>query len=180
MSLAHGILGFLNYGTMTGYDLSKAFDSSLQYFWHAQNSQIYQELSKLEKKGLVTHQLIIQTDKPNKKLYSITEKGHEEFLKWLAKGNDSVYFKSSFLMKVFFSGNKSVEDNIKMFNSFIDDCNKYLSSMKSIDNSIEFYSKEVTEEMPLYWNFTADFGFRYIHMCIDWAESCIKRLEELQ
>ena len=25
MSLAHGVLGFLNYGSMSGYDLAKAF-----------------------------------------------------------------------------------------------------------------------------------------------------------
>lgn len=43
MSLAFGILGFLNYAPMSGYDLVRAFDSSLQFFWHAQNSHIYLE-----------------------------------------------------------------------------------------------------------------------------------------
>lgn len=32
MSLGFGILGFLNYGPMSGYDLVKAFESSLQFF----------------------------------------------------------------------------------------------------------------------------------------------------
>lgn len=52
MSLAFGILGFLNYEPMSGYDLAKAFESSLQFFWHAQNSHIYLELKNLEKKNI--------------------------------------------------------------------------------------------------------------------------------
>ena len=103
MSLAHGVLGFLNYGRMSGYDLAKAFSSSVQFFWNAQNSQIYLVLDKLEKQGFATHELVIQTDKPSKKLYSITDAGRAEFLRWLAAPNESisVEFKSAFLMKVF-------------------------------------------------------------------------------
>ncbi len=52
MSLGFGILGFLNYGPMSGYDLVKAFESSLQFFWHAQSSHIYLELKKTGKEGL--------------------------------------------------------------------------------------------------------------------------------
>ncbi len=52
MSLGFGILGFLNYAPMSGYDLAKAFESSLQFFWHAQKNYIYLELKKLEQKGI--------------------------------------------------------------------------------------------------------------------------------
>ena len=69
MSLSHGILGFLSYGNMTGYDLAKVFNSSVNFFWCAQNSHIYLELNKLEKQGYVSCEHIIQSDKPNKKLH---------------------------------------------------------------------------------------------------------------
>lgn len=49
MPLAHGILGLLHYGSMSGYDLSKAFRASVNLFWHAQTSQIYATLDKLER-----------------------------------------------------------------------------------------------------------------------------------
>lgn len=32
MGLQHGILGFLNYGPCSGYELTKAFQSSLHFF----------------------------------------------------------------------------------------------------------------------------------------------------
>ena len=179
MSLLHGVLGFLNYGSMSGYDLAKAFSSSVQFFWNAQNSQIYLVLDKLEKQGFATHELVVQTDKPSKKLYSITDAGRAEFFRWLAAPNESisVEFKSAFLMKVFFSGNRTPAENVAMFRAFVNDCRSVLASMESIPGSVKRYSEEVPAEAPLYWQFDADFGYSYIKMCIEWAERCIEKLE---
>ena len=41
MALKQGLLGLLNYGEMTGYELAKVFNDSLSFFWQAQTSQIY-------------------------------------------------------------------------------------------------------------------------------------------
>lgn len=181
MSLAHGILGFLSYGKMSGYDLSKAFGASAQFFWTAQNSQIYLELDKLEKNKLVKHKLVVQSDKPNKKLYSITDAGREEFLRWLAESNtgSDTDFKSAFLMKVFFSGNQTPAESIAMLKAFISDCNNYLSTMEPVPSSVEQFKDEVSTESRLYWEFSSDFATSYLNMCIQWAERCISRLEAL-
>jgi len=53
MSLKHGILGLLTYSPMSGYDLMKAFDQSLKFFWYAQTSQIYRELESLTSSGWI-------------------------------------------------------------------------------------------------------------------------------
>ena len=52
--LKQGILGLLNYGDMSGYEIKTIFQQSLNYFWTAQTSQIYRELQALEKDGWVT------------------------------------------------------------------------------------------------------------------------------
>ncbi len=179
MSLSHGILGFLSYGSMTGYDLAKAFNSSVKFFWYAQNSHIYLELNKLEKKQYITCEHIIQTDKPNKKLYSITDLGKREFLTWLSQNTNEVEKgKNTFLLKIFFSGNKTPSESIAMLKDFSDDCKEYLESMSGIPQNIDNYGKDMDSYQVLYWQFTADFGLRYIKLCIDWANECIKILEE--
>ena len=182
MSLQHGVLGFLNYSSMSGYDLAKAFSSSVQFFWNAQNSQIYLVLDKLEKQGFVTHKLIVQIDKPSKKLYSITEAGRTEFLRWLSEPNENIIseLKSVILMKVFFSSNRTTAENIEMFKAIINDCRLVLNSMNSIPDSIQRYSEGLSDEAPLYWQFDADFGYSYIKMCIEWAENCIGKLEAMK
>lgn len=180
MSLSHSILGFLSYGSMTGYDLAKAFGSSIRFFWYAQASHIYLELNKLEKKELVTCELIVQTEKPSKKLYTITDNGKKEFLSWLSKDNNefSKGTKNAFLMKVFFSGCKTPEQNIAMLKEFSQDCEKYLDEMRQVPQTIEQYGSLVEGREIMYWELAADFGHSYIMMCINWADRCIKRLEE--
>ena len=72
MSLKHAILGFLQYGPSTGYELKKVFDNSVQHFWPADQSQIYRTLVWLEEQGWVSMELIPQDDHPDRKVYSIS------------------------------------------------------------------------------------------------------------
>lgn len=181
MSLTHGILGFLCYNDMTGYHLAKAFRSSIHFCWYAQTSQIYLELSKLEQKKLVKSRLVIQSDKPNKKIYSITDSGKQEFLQWLNDNHDGVGFKNAFLMKIFFSGNSTPEKTILKLQQFSSDCKQYKSDMECVPQDLIYqYKKTVEPEHTLYWDFAVEFIYQYMQMCIDWANSCIKALSEVQ
>lgn len=54
MSLKHALLGFLNYGPHTGYELKKVFDISVAHFWNAELSQIYPSLKALDLKDSST------------------------------------------------------------------------------------------------------------------------------
>lgn len=182
MSLSFGILGFLNYGPMSGYDLVKAFESSLEFFWYAQSSHIYLELKKLEKQGYICGETVIQSARPNKKIFSITETGREEFMNWLAKGNhgDPTHYKSAFLMKVFFGGNMAPAQSAAMLRQFKEDCEAYLKKMDSIPKSIEKYGSNKESYQTIYWQFTADFGYSFIRTCIEWAGRCIVALENIE
>lgn len=182
MSLAFGILGFLNYKPMSGYDLVKAFESSLEFFWHAQNSHIYLELKNLEKKGYICGETVIQSERPNKKIFSITDIGKKEFMNWLAEGGDEdvTHFKSAFLMKVFFSGNMAPVQSADMLRQFKTDCEAYLIKMDSVPESIESYGSDKEAYQTIYWQFTADFGYSFIKTCIEWAERCIEKLEAIK
>ena len=64
--LKHGILGILNYGDMSGYEIREVFNDSLNYFWTAHTSQIYRELDVLEKNGWIKKQEVEQDGRPNK------------------------------------------------------------------------------------------------------------------
>lgn len=181
MSLAFGILGFLNYGPMCGYDLVKSFESSLQFFWHAQSSHIYLELKKLENKGYISGETVIQSDRPNKKVFSITETGKKAFMDWLAQGagEDATQFKSAFLMKIFFGGNMPPDQSAEMLRRFKTDCEAYLEKMDAAPESIKYYGSNKEIYQIMYWQFTVEFGHCFIQTCIEWAERCIQKLETL-
>lgn len=182
MSLGYGILGFLNYAPMSGYELAKAFGASLNFFWHAQNSQIYLELKKLEKMDYISGNTVVQESRPNKRIFTVTETGKKVFLEWLIQenGEEVTQFKSGFLMKVFFGGNLTPEQSIAMLRQFKADCESYMRKMESIPTSIEDYGANKENYQKIFWEFTADFGYCFIRTCIDWAGRCIARLEGLK
>ena len=76
MPLKHAILGLLNYAHMSGYWYLLFFSkSSIAFYWHAQTSQIYKELNNLTANHYVESDIVYQSDKPNKKLFHITDEG---------------------------------------------------------------------------------------------------------
>ncbi len=182
MSVGYGILGFLSYGPMTGYDLAKAFEASLEFFWHAQNSQIYLELKSLEKKGYVTGEVSPQEGRPNKKVFSITDAGRTAFLRWLAQppGAETTQFKSAFLMKLFFGGNLPPAQSIQNLKIFREGCQRFLAGMETVPGSIQHYGANKTSAQTCYWGFTVDFGYSFLSTCVQWAERCIRKLEEME
>src|SRR5215210_4286400 len=55
----------------------------LGYFWSAKHSQIYPELARLEEEGHVTHKVVEQSGKPDKKVYRITPAGLQALKEWV-------------------------------------------------------------------------------------------------
>ena len=100
MSLKHVLLGFLVHEEQTGYDLAKSFDESIAYYWSASHQQIYRTLAELRDDQWVSVRIERQTQKPNKKLYSITEAGMSELRSWAVQPPKSGRAKNALLVKV--------------------------------------------------------------------------------
>lgn len=179
--LKHGILGLLNYGDMTGYEIREVFNKSLNFFWQAQSSQIYRELRTLEKNGWITITTVEQSEKPNKNVCSITESGRIELLSWLSSDCAAGATRVPLLMQVFFLGNRSREENVAYFEGIAKACREQLAAFSEIDQSINYFEDELgLQEHGLYWNMTADFGRRSLQMHIDWAEQCAAELRSVR
>lgn len=179
--LKHGILGLINYHNMTGYEIMQAFRDSLNFFWTAQTSQIYRELQTLEEKKWVEKTIVPQQGKPDKNIYSITEAGRGELLRWLSDGDLGLNARTPVLMKVFFLGERSREENIHYFEELKAYCRLFLESLSSVPEHIEAYGAYLNDrEKALYWGMTVEYGRRNMQMCMEWAQSCIDQLERGQ
>ena len=51
---AYLMLGMLRLGASSGYAIKKAADVSTRFFWPTSLAQVYPELARLEREGLVT------------------------------------------------------------------------------------------------------------------------------
>lgn len=78
------ILAILSYeDELSGYDVKKVTEWSIRYFyWSPQFSQIYAELKKLEKLGLVTSRVDHDNGARSRRLYKITGAGLEAVTRW--------------------------------------------------------------------------------------------------
>lgn len=83
--MGYAILGLLAREPLSGYDLTQRMKSRVGFFWQARHSQVYPELARLEKRGLVTHRVVQQRDRPDKKVYTITDRGLEVLEEWVVE-----------------------------------------------------------------------------------------------
>jgi DNA-binding PadR family transcriptional regulator len=82
MSLRYALLALLTSGPMTGYEISRRFQSSVGHVWHAPDSQIYPELRKMESEGLVEAEAV-DDPRGEKRFYRPTEAGFTAFRAWM-------------------------------------------------------------------------------------------------
>jgi len=181
MSLKMSILGLVSYKEMTGYDISRFFDGSLEYFFAAKRSQIYRELTDLEKKGFLSSRAEVQEGKPNKKLYKITEKGSKQLFNMLMEFDESNNFaqRIPLLTKIFFSA-KIPEIEVRrtlecVKEKALEKKARLLSSNLKMGDYHEMY--KVPEENFFYWDMTVEYGLRTYNMYIDWVDSCLKKMD---
>ncbi|MFC4597618.1 PadR family transcriptional regulator [Cohnella hongkongensis] len=96
-TLAYGLLSLLSYSSLSGYDLTQR----IQPFWPAKHSQIYPLLARLEEKGMVVCELVQQNDKPDKKVYSLQEKGFDALREWLTVPASDPVMRDELMLKAF-------------------------------------------------------------------------------
>lgn len=113
MSLRHCILGLLNLRALSGYDLKKAFDGSVNHFWQADQSQIYRTLDTLVAEGRVTVTVQPQAGRPDRKEHRITPSGQEELAGWLRSPLPAEVSREPFLARLFFLGDLGDEQAVR-------------------------------------------------------------------
>ena len=142
---------------MTGYDLSKQLPAE---GWHASHQQIYRDLTKAEKLGLVTIQYVPQEGKPDKKIYSITSAGKDEIRKAL---------------KVFPSIPKLRDDAVVQV--FIGNVGYFVRLVEELFKQVETLEKERLTASPTRQLIIDRLILRY-EADIQWAKSTINTLEK--
>lgn len=181
MSLDHAILGFLNYHPYTGYDLKKIFDCSVRHFWPADQSQIYRTLARLTKKGFAEMEKVSQEDRPDRKVYHITNAGRNELQRWLSGPPPMDEPRSAPLVQVFFAGELSDEEILAKFEGFAAIMRAVLSQYDQVPARISPYQEEIqSPRQHFFWMLTLDNGIRNMRANLEWAESVIAQIKQGQ
>ncbi|MBE7324616.1 PadR family transcriptional regulator [Nocardioides sp. Y6] len=84
MALEHALLVALSEKPGSGLELTRRFERSFGYFWHATHQQIYRVLGRLVDAGELDVEVVAQTGRPDKKVYRVNEAGQRALADWLA------------------------------------------------------------------------------------------------
>ncbi len=177
MSLEYAILGFLNYHPYSGYDLKKVFDVSIRHFWPADQSQIYRTLGRLTEQGWVKVKVVEQTDRPDRKVYSITATGRTALRDWLTATMPHQEARSAALIQVFFAGQLSDEEILAKFEEATQGMRQVLARYEQVPHEIEDYVTEIgSPREEFFWLLTLELGIREMKTQIEWMESVMQRI----
>ena len=178
MSLRYALLGYLFDTPMSGYDLAKVFDYSVGYFWNASHSQIYPELNKMEKEGLLSSQRVEQEGRPSKTLYTATAKGREEFIRWMKEPTKPPVTKNPFLIKSFFIDRLDSREAIELIDEYLQSLREALDIYKNLRKAGRKAVAELGNPFDLQIKLlTLDAGIMHIEASIKWGEKVKKTLK---
>jgi len=160
----------------------KEFDESLAYFWHATVQQMYRELDKMEQQGWLTSESIVQSDKPNKRVYTITNDGKNELITWLSNPEADIkkfmQGKNVFLMRLAFSGEVGDAQAIKLLEIFRDEYKKNMQRYDGVDDAIAHEEAALGQAAMKYWKLIALHGKIMRKARLDWVNQAINMLKK--
>ena len=86
MAISHAVLALLAEGPCHGYQLRAAFEQAVGPQWGGLNiGHLYQVLDRLDRDGQVTSSVLPQSDRPDRRVYALTDAGRAELERWLAE-----------------------------------------------------------------------------------------------
>lgn len=174
----YALLGLLSSQPMSGYDIKNAYSKYLDEFWSESYGQIYPILNKLSAEGLATKSIEHQDGKPDRHVYTITDKGLEELKAWLLKPVDPDPIRFELLLKLSFGKHMPIEESIKHLEAFrqqqLDRLSRYVENEKT-------YPEQEPDKGELPYCMISIWCGQYVGRAfVDWCDEAIAYLKTIQ
>lgn len=157
-------------GSLSGYDVRKAVDNGVGYFWGPAKTQIYTVLPRLVDAGLATRQQVEQADRPDKHVYEVTQAGREAVTAWLedpAADGD----RSTFLLRVFLGRLASSEALLRNVRTKREEAEELRADLEERDARADGSPQDFHAAL------TRKYGLAYARALIEWADEVERELE---
>jgi PadR family transcriptional regulator AphA len=170
------LLGLLTIESMSGYDLGQTIRESIGHFWNESYGQIYPNLKKLAAEGFVTSKIEQKKGKPDRYIYSITKKGRERLVKWLAVSPQPEVPRNEMLLKLFFGTQVSPDIPIGYLKRMLETERAALERFRQIQAAI--IKNKQYPDTP-YWKMAARFGETEMEAHLRWADETLAELKKI-
>lgn len=174
MSLYFALLGIIDTGNhaYSGYELKQIFDTSMQFYWNATYTQIYNTLSRMHDEGLLTMELVHQDDRPNKKMYAITDLGRQKLREWVAHPLKIQKVRNAMLVQLTLADRLDNAQIIAMLEQYREKVRKRLATLKS--GAVKgILQRARNDRERFFWKVVIDKGMRTYELELDWLEDVL-------
>ena len=167
---AYVILGILNMGPHSGYDIKQLADHSTRHFWATSYGQIYPELKRLSESGLIKSEDASRGTR-QRTLYRLTAKGKQTLHTWAADpAIQSLEIRDEMLLKLFFADAMSSKETVR-----------HLEAMKrrheDVAAGLRAHEPMVAEQPHRMKHEVMKFGIAFHEWCVDWFGKLAKDIE---
>lgn len=131
------ILGLLDHSPQTGYTIKKAIEYEYSHFWQESFGQIYPTLKSLEAEGLAVSAEGEAGGGRGQIVYSITDGGRAELMKWLSEAPDVERLRYELLLKVSFGASAAPEAILAQLDNFIARNERNISELRGFAGLFE-------------------------------------------
>jgi DNA-binding PadR family transcriptional regulator len=169
------ILGMLSVEpNRSGYDIRRAVESSVSYFWHESYGQIYPTLKRLAAEGLIIPRQPGLKGRPERQEYSLSAKGRARLEEWLAAPYRDQPLRSEFLLKLFFGRAAPHDACAQHIRTFQENNRRQLATLVELERQVKARQRG-NPHLP-FWLLTLSCGICFTRAAIAWSEQALASL----
>ncbi|MDP4091285.1 MAG: PadR family transcriptional regulator [Bacillota bacterium] len=172
-SNSYGLLGILGLGARSGYDIKKWIEEGIGYFQKMSYGQLYPILNSFIEDGLATVSIEKTPGRPDRKVYSLTEKGTEKLDSWLMEPVNYSLNTNELLLKLFFCDRIQAEYGINHLLEYKGFLEKRLKEFYHIER---LFHEKGNDYLTCRLS-TVRYGIAANEGHLKWCESTIQELE---
>lgn len=170
---AYVVLGVLSIeSNKSGYDIRKAVEGSVGYFWGESYGQIYPTLKRLAAEGLIAPSGSTSAAKRRRQEYSLTDAGRVCLREWLAVPFQNDPPRNEFLLKLFFGREAAPGVAVGHIRELQEKNRSMLATLLKLDSFVRTQSVEQNSHLP-YWTLTLSLGIALTRTALEWGESAL-------
>lgn len=164
MSDKGAILGVLREEDLYGYEISKRL-KTVEGFWYIFPGNLYKALKSLLNEKMVEIRGVEEHNGKIRKIYGITEKGKEEFERWLSEHGIMPRVRHEPFLKIWFS---------------LKEPENVIIQLKTIERNaaelLDLLGKQNFSSAPDYIKWMMEAGKQHAEMDLKWAQSCLRKI----
>lgn len=152
-----------------GYELKSRLEQIFGDAYPPPNiGQIYLTLQRLEHAGLVCSQDVVQSARPNKRVYELTEAGREALAAWIDAPSEGPRVRDDFFMKLALGPLDGATDRLGLINR---QRRHYLTLMRGLSG----LAAEITKDNRIA-RLLIEGAMLHLQADLDWLERCQEEL----